>query len=82
MSKSLELLNAVNKMMVKFANEKGIDLQADFETPEKFKHFVIGFTIKTLVEMGLEISEAYDIALGEGAYKKTSDSVWDSLQKV
>ena len=77
-SKSLELLNAVQKLLVSFATESGIDLRAEFGTVEAFKKFVIAFTFKQLVELGVAVNEAYDMVLGDGSYDDLAAKVWDA----
>jgi hypothetical protein len=80
-SQSLETLNKVQTLLIDFANKEGINLADSFGTPEEFKQFVISFTIRALVQMGLEVSEAYDMAMGQGSYEELAGNVWDSLQK-
>lgn len=77
-----ELLNAISKKIIEMANEGNILLSDHFESRDAFAQFVIGFTITSIVKhCGMSVREAYDIVMGEGAYKKLSDSIWDSLQK-
>lgn len=79
-SKSLELVNAVRGFIVEQATKKGIFLQNEFETQEKFQTFVIAVTIKQLVELGLTVEEAFDAALGDGSYERLVQEVWEKLQ--
>jgi len=48
MKTGTQLLNEVQKLLINFANENNISLHAEFGTVEKFKQFVIAFTIKPL----------------------------------
>jgi hypothetical protein len=80
-SQSLETLNKVQAFLIDFANKEGISLADHFETPAEFKQFVISFTIRALVDLGLEVREAYDMAMGEGSYNELAGGIWDSLQK-
>ncbi len=75
---SLDLLNAAQKFMIDFANKKGINLQDDFKTVDDFKTFVIGYTFKTLRDIGIETDEAFDLVFGDGAYDKLADDVWNA----
>jgi hypothetical protein len=43
------------------------------------KNVVISTTIMTLVNNGLDMQTAFDIVLGEGAYKKIAGEVYDLL---
>ena len=67
-----ELLNAAAKLL--FAN--GADLKND----EATRNAIIGLCINTLVKSGMEVDEAYDKIMGEGQYRKLSDSVWERCQ--
>lgn len=75
-----ELLNAVQRYMIDFANAKGIILADEFGTVDEFKKFVIAFTIKTIVDLGRDVSEAYDIVMGEGKYDELAEAVWNAAQ--
>lgn len=81
MTTSLQLLNGVQQYMIQFANEKGISLQDEFGTVEAFKKFVIAFTFKTLVDMGIETKQAYDLCFGEGRFDELVDKVWNNANK-
>ena len=76
-TKPTELTNKVKDMLVEFANEKGINLQEEFGTPAKFKWFVIGFTVTSLVNAGLSVDEAVDATLGAGTYESIATAVWN-----
>ena len=80
MKTGTELLNEVQKLLIDFANKNNISLHAEFGTVEKFKRFVIAFTIKSLTEIGVEIAKAYDIVMGDGAYNRLADEVWAKCQ--
>jgi len=80
-SKELQLLDAVKNLLIEFANEQGISLQDEFGSRDAFAQFVIGFTIRNLVEVcEMTVQQAYDTVMGDGAYKQLSDSVWEQLQ--
>lgn len=80
MKTGTELLNEVQKMLIDFANKNSISLHDEFETVEKFKQFVITFTIRSLTEIGIELSHAYDMVMGDGAYNRLADAVWAKCQ--
>lgn len=80
MAAETKLLNEVQKLLVAFANEQGISLREEFGTVEEFNKFVISFTFKALVDAGLEIRKAYDAVMGNGAYEKLANDVWESFQ--
>jgi hypothetical protein len=80
MTTGTQLLNEVQKLLINFANENNISLHAEFGTVEKFKQFVIAFTIKSLTDIGVEIAKAYDIVMGDGAYNRLADEVWTKCQ--
>jgi hypothetical protein len=75
-TKSLTLLNAVQKLLVDFANDQQISLAAEFGTVDNFKRFVIAFTFKQLTELGIETREAYDLVFGDGSYDRLAEDVW------
>ena len=76
-----KLLNAINTMLVDFANEKGIVLADEFGTRDNFAKFVISFTIKQLMQAcKMDVTEAYDIVMGDGAFTKLANDVWQSAQ--
>ena len=77
--KHLKLLNAVQAKLIEFANDRGINLRDEFKTVDKFKEFVIAFTFKALTDNGIDVPEAYDIVMGDGAYVKLADDVWSKL---
>lgn len=79
-SRSLQLLNEMNKMLVNTANEKGICLKTEFGTVENFKKFVIAFTFKQLVDLGYEVKDAFDIVIGDGEYDKLVKRTWTALK--
>ena len=67
-----ELLNAAAKFL--FAN--GADLKND----EATRNAIIGLCINTLVKSGMEVDKAYDKIMGDGQYRKLSDSLWERCQ--
>lgn len=77
---STQRLNAVQKFLVEFANEKGIDLRKEFGTVAKFKEFVIALSIKALLDAGLEMKVALDAVLGDGTYDGIVEQVWNQAQ--
>ncbi len=79
MASGINLLNQVQRKIIDFANENNIDLRTQFKTVEKFKEFVIAFTIKSLVDIGMEINKAYDLVMGDGKYEELANSVWQTL---
>jgi hypothetical protein len=72
---SLELLNKVQAFLIDQANAKGINLAADFDGPEDFKKFVIGFAFKSLRDAGATVEEAYNAVMGDGAYSDLSGNL-------
>lgn len=44
------------------------------------KNVVFSAVIKTLVDAGLEVNEAFDAVFGEGAYTKFSGQIYDALR--
>lgn len=75
-----KLLNEVQKLLIAFANEQGISLRTEFGTVEEFKRFVISFTFKVAVDAGLTVRTAYDLVMGNGAYDKLANDLWESFQ--
>ena len=69
------LLNAIKDEVIRIANSDSISLADEFGSPEKFKEWLISFTIinvKKTLECG--IAEAYDIVLGDGSFGDLLDS--------
>ena len=81
MSRSTDLLNAVQRFLIDFANREGINLADDFKTVDEFKKFVIAITFKTAVDIGLTVPEALDLTLGDGSYDRLVSEVWEAAQK-
>ena len=78
-----ELLNAIQNMLINFANENAISLADEFGTREKFAQFVFSFTIKSVVDIcGLDAKTAYDFVMGDGAFAKLADDCWQQLNAV
>lgn len=78
---NLELLNKIQVMLIEFANKNGISLQAEFGTVEKFKQFVMAFTVKAIVDIcGMAVNQAWDIVFGSGSYEQLAESVWNATQ--
>lgn len=80
MKTGINLLNKVQSLLIGFANDNGISLHAEFGTIDAFKQFVIAFTFRSLIDLGIETSEAYDIVFGDGAYEKLANDVWAACQ--
>lgn len=76
MKTGTELLNEVQKLLIDFANKNNISLHAEFGTVEKFKQFVIAFTIKSLTDNGVEVAKAYDIVMGDGSFTALADEIF------
>ena len=75
-----ELLNKVQSTLIAFANEKGISLQAEFGTVEKFKQYVIAFTMRFLLDIGFSVPDAFNAVMGnQAAYQQLAESVWTKL---
>jgi hypothetical protein len=75
-----DLLNAIQAQLINFANDSGIILLDEFKTVAKFKEFVIAFTIKSLMDIGLTIREAYDLVFDAGSFDALAASVWQANQ--
>lgn len=73
-----ELLNKLQSLIIDFANERGINLQAEFGTVEAFKRFVIGLAFKILVDAGIGTQAAFDFIFGSGEYDRLAASVWEA----
>lgn len=80
--KNLALLNAVQKLLIDFANKKGISLADEFETVDEFKKFVIAFTVKNLTDLGMSVQTALDLTLGDGTYDRIVESTWNAAQSA
>ncbi len=75
-----ELLNQIQRLIIDHATKSGISLADQFNSVDDFKQFVIGFTIRSLIEIcKIEIEAAYDIVMGNGAFRELSDSIWKQL---
>lgn len=46
------------------------------------KNVVISVAIKTLVDAGASVSEAFDMVFGDGAYSKFAGDIYDALQQA
>lgn len=76
----LDILNKIQRLLIDFANEQGIILQDEFGSVDKFKKFVIGFTIRSLTELGADIKDAFDFVMGDNAYQKMAETIWNDLR--
>lgn len=79
-SQRINKLNVVKNVIINFANENNIDLQAEFGTTETFKYWVMGLCFKTLVDGGVATSEAFDAVFGDGRYDELVENVWNAAQ--
>ena len=79
MANSLEVLNGVKDLIVKFANENNINLQEEFSSLKEFRGFVIAFTFKSLRDMGMDTQEAFDIVAGDGAYEDLISKTYSDI---
>ena len=43
------------------------------------KSVVIGAVIKTLVDSGMDATQAFDAVFGQGAYVKMAGNIWDAM---
>lgn len=75
-----ELLNNVKNFIIETSNENGIILSEAFDSRVEFMNFTIGLTITHLIGIGFDTKGAYDLVMGDGAYKQLSADVWASLQ--
>ena len=73
-----ELLNKLQSPLINFANERGINLQAEFGTVEAFKRFVIALAFKVLVDAGIGTQAAFDFVFGNGEYDRLATNVWEA----
>ena len=80
MTTNTKLMNMVQQHIIKFSNEQGISLAAEFKSVDEFKRFVVSFSMHLLIEAGKTVQEAYDIVMGDGSYKQLSDDVWNLLE--
>ena len=80
MSNSLKLLNAVREYIVNFATENNIVLANEFKSRGDFQKFVVAISIKTLVDAGFDLAEAFNLVMGEGAYQDLAAKVWEANQ--
>lgn len=75
-----KLLNEIKDQFIAFANKNGINLAEHFDTPERFKDFIIGIVFQTLTEeIGLETPEAFNAIFGEGAYEKLAEDLFNEF---
>jgi hypothetical protein len=74
-----ELLNAVQAMLIEFANSNNISLRDEFKSVDQFKQFVIALTVKSLTDNGIETSKAFDIVFGDGSFEQLANDVWQTL---
>lgn len=75
-----DLLNRVQRLLIDHANAKGISLDAEFGTVDRFKEFVIAFTFRILTDAGMSTEAAFDAIFGGGAYVDLAERTWNTLQ--
>lgn len=46
----------------------------------KLRDLSISFCIKGLVDAGMHIRQAFDTVMGDGAYNRMADQVWEAAQ--
>ena len=77
---NMEIISRVAKYFTSAANEKGIDLQAQFGTKERWIEFVIAVTFKGLTDAGASTEKAWDILFGRGAYEELFEAVCENAK--
>ena len=76
-----EALTNISSLVIEHATRQGISLRAQFGTRERFQSFVIALTVQGVMDAGgLEFPTAYDLVMGDGAYRALSDAVWEAVQ--
>ena len=75
-----DLLNRVQRLLIDFANQNSISLDAQFGTVDRFKEFVIAFTFRVLTDAGMSTEAAFDAIFGGGAYEDLAERTWHTLQ--
>lgn len=75
-----DLLNRVQRLLIDHANAKGISLDAEFGTVDRFKEFVVAFTFRILTDAGMSTEAAFDTIFGGGAYVDLAERTWNTLQ--
>ena len=81
-SLNTEVLNKVQRLLIDFANEKGISLHDSFKTVDEFKQFVIALCIKTLVDAGISVQNAMNFIMGDGTYEEIAEKTWNHFNGV
>lgn len=74
------LLNQVKSLILSHANENGIDLASEFEARSDFVNFVISCTLKSILDLGVPVDQAWDIVMGDGSFESLADDVWTQMQ--
>lgn len=75
-----DMLNNLKTVVINHANKNGINLSAEFGTPEEFRQWLISFAFSALTTKGgLSTDQAFDAIFGDGAYKALADDVWEKL---
>ena len=75
-----KVISLVQASVIETAKIKGINIQDEFGTVDKFKNYILSFTIKTLVDFGIEVKVAFDMVLGEGKHRELADRIWESAK--
>jgi hypothetical protein len=65
---NVQLLNAVQRLLIDCANRNDINLAAEFDGPADFKRFVVGYTYRALRDSGMDPENAFDEIFGDGSY--------------
>ena len=77
-----ELLNIFKKQVVTILNENKIAISSQFYSKADFNDFVISLCIKTTSEtLGISISKAIDLVLGEGTVNLIHEELIKKVQQ-
>ena len=78
----LQILNAIQTKIVEDCNERGINLNKEFESVDAFKNWVISFTIKSVQDVtGFSFQESFDLVMGSGKFEQLAKSIWTGARK-
>jgi hypothetical protein len=68
-------------MVIEAANENGDLLDDQFKTKADFKNFIVSLSIRlTMDNSDMELEEAFDFVMGEGAFARLKDGCWKKIQ--
>ena len=77
-----KLLNIFKKQVVSTLNENGITISSQFHSKSDFNDFVINLCVMTTSEtLGISISEALDLVLGEGTVNLIHEELINKVQQ-